>query len=137
MDSVAFGRAGLGAALMLVASVPEGARAEGPGGSAMLDRPLFSATRRPPPPPLAPQALSPAAEPGPPPAAPPPDVALSGVILGRGGVALLRRPQDAAPLRLGLGGEIDGWTLAEIWPRAVVLRRDDRSVTVDMPDASR
>lgn len=96
-----------------------------------LQRPLFSPTRRPPPPaaplaqPVAPMAALPA---------PPPDVALSGIIAGGGGgVALLRRPQDAAPIRVVPGAQVDGWTVAEIRPRAIVLRRDARSVTVDLP----
>ncbi len=97
---------------------------------AMLQRPLFSPTRRPPPPPAAPlPPLAPA------PAAPAmPDLALSGIIAGGGsGIALLRRAVDPAPVRVRLGGEVDGWTVAEIRPRAVVLRRDARSVTVELP----
>lgn len=103
---------------------------------AMVERPLFSPTRRPPPPP--PPALAPLA--APPVALPPPAPALSlsGVIAGGGGgVALLRRPQDAAPVPVALGGRIDGWTVAEIRPRSIVLRRDDRSVTVDLPQPPR
>lgn len=97
---------------------------------AMVDRPLFSPTRRAPPAAAAP--LDVPAMPVPPP--PPPSLTLSGVITGGGGgVALLRRPQDAAPIHVALGGTVDGWTVAEIRPRAVVLRRDARSVTVDLP----
>ncbi len=97
---------------------------------AMVERPLFSPTRRPPP---APQAVAPLDAPVP--LAPsPPNLALSGVITGGGGgVALIRRPQDAAPIHVALGGTVDGWTVAEIHPRAIVLRRDARSVTVDLP----
>lgn len=99
---------------------------------AMVDRPLFSPTRRPPPAPAAPAPLDAPAMPALPP--PAPSLTLSGVITGGGGgVALLRRPQDAAPIHVALGGTVDGWTVAEIHPRAVVLRRDARSVTVDLP----
>ncbi len=70
--------------------------------------------------------------------APRPDLALSGVIAGGGaGVALVKRPQDAAPVRVVLGGRIDGWTVAEIHPRAVVLSRDARSVTVGLSPSPR
>ena len=101
---------------------------------AMVERPLFSPTRRPPPPPV---ALTPLDAPSLP-APPPPNLALSGVITGRGGgVALLRRPQDAAPIHVALGGTVDGWTVAEIRPRAIVLRRDARSFTVDLPTPTR
>ncbi|WP_237481961.1 hypothetical protein [Lichenibacterium dinghuense] len=101
---------------------------------AMVERPLFSPSRRPPPPPLA--ALPPPVLPEPAPSAP--DLTLSGVIAGGGGgVALVRRPQDGAPVRVALGGQIDGWTLSEIRPRTVVLRRDDRSVTLDLPTPAR
>lgn len=101
---------------------------------AMVERPLFSPTRRPPPAPPAPlDAPAPIALP--PPA---PDLTLSGVITGGGGgVALLRRPQDAAPIHVALGGTVDGWTVAEIRPRAIVLTRDARSVTVGLPSPAR
>ncbi len=96
---------------------------------AMVERPLFSSTRRPPPVPVPLAPLD-----APVLAAPPPNLTLSGVITGGGGgVALLRRPQDAAPIHVALGGTVDGWTVAEIHPRAIVLRRDARSVTVDLP----
>ena len=146
MPSVAIGRAVRAAATSLAGAAivaaalagagPAAARAAEPDGfAAMVDRPLFSPTRRPPPAPIAMPAV--AAAPPAPPAPAMPDVALSGVIAGGGGgVALLRRPQDAAPIRLRLGGQVDGWTLAEIRPRAVVLRRDDRAVTVDLPAAA-
>ena len=103
---------------------------------AMLARPLFAPTRRPPPPPpLPPVSLQLPSAPRPPPSAP--NVALSGVILepGGGGVALVRGPLDPAPVRVRLGATVDGWTIAEIRPRAVVLRRDGRSATVDLPGA--
>ena len=115
-----------------------GGQGQGPGlAGAMLARPLFSPTRRPPPPPVS-AALQPLSPPVPSlPSAP--NVALSGVIVGPGGggVALVRGPLDPAPVRVRLGGTVDGWTVAEIRPRAVVLRRDGRSATVDLPGAER
>lgn len=103
---------------------------------AMLARPLFAPTRRPPPP-VASVPLQPLSAPPQPPSAP--NVALSGVILGPGGggVALMRGPLDPAPVRVGRGAMVDGWTIAEIRPRAVVLRRDGRSATVELPGAER
>lgn len=101
---------------------------------AMVERPLFSPTRRPPPPPPAPLALP--SLPAPP--LPPPNLTLSGVITGGGtGVALIRRPQDAAPIHVAAGGSVDGWIVAEIHPREIVLRRDARSVTVALPSPGR
>lgn len=101
---------------------------------ANLRRPLFSPTRRPPPPPAviaAPTLVAPL-----PPVAASPSVALSGVIVGAGGgVALLRRSSQATPVRVALGGDVDGWRLVEIHPRSVVLRRDARSVSVELPAA--
>lgn len=103
--------------------------------TAMLQRPLFSPTRRPPPPvkpfvadPIKAVELQAAV----------PNVFLSGIILGNGhGIALLHRPQDQSAVRVPLGGEIDGWTVAEIRPRALVLRQGERSVTVEMPTPAR
>lgn len=64
-----------------------------------------------------------------------PDLAVSGVIVGNDTrVAIVKRPTDAVFLRLTPGSKIDGWTVSAIEPRAVVLRRDDRSVTIGMPD---
>lgn len=101
---------------------------------AMVERPLFSPSRRPPPPPLAPLAMP--ALPAPP--LPPPNLTLSGVITGGGGgIALVRRPQDASPILVAAGGDVDGWTVAEIHTRDIVLRRDDRTVTVALPTPPR
>lgn len=98
-------------------------------------RPLFAPGRHPPP--------ADAAGDGeltlpPPPAVPPPAFVLTGVIVGDGtGTALLQRPSQAAAIRVSRGGTIDGWTVAEIRPRAVVLSRDGRSITVEMTSGPR
>ena len=134
MESNVFRRVTLGAVFVLL---PLSAWADSTPENhfrAMAERPLFSSTRRPPPVPLAPLDVS--ALPAPPP--PAPNLSLSGVITGGGvGVALLRRPQDTAPIHVALGGAVDGWTVAEIRPRAIVLRRDVRSVVVDLPTPGR
>ncbi len=130
---MAFGairRTALGALLLLLPAPSRAGAAPDSAFRAIVERPLFSSTRRPPPPPLAPlEAPTVVAPP-----LPPPNLMLSGVITGGGGgIALVRRPQDAAPIHVALGGAVDGWTVAEIRPRAIVLRRDDRSVVVDLP----
>ena len=67
-----------------------------------------------------------------------PDLAVSGVIVGTGTrIAIVKRPSDAVFTRVTPGSMIDGWTVSEIDPRAVVLKRDDRSVTIGMPDPPR
>ena len=120
------------------------ARADSPGSGAVgagrfeatRSRPLFSPTRRPPPPPPVV-----ATKPSPvlvPPPAPPPDLTVSGIIVGGGtGAAIVRRATDAAASRITLGSQVDGWTVAEILPRSIVLRRDDRSVTLELHAAGR
>ena len=139
MTAIAFGRVALvaWASVSFARGVPAEPAAATARFDATLQRPLFSPTRRPPPPPgvvLAPSVTAPLV----PPVAPPPDLTLSGVIVGAGGgVALLRRPVDAAPARVALGAQVDGWTVAEIHPRSVVLRRDARSVTVDLSASTR
>ena len=98
----------------------------------MVEKPLFAPTRRRPPAPAAADVLPALTPPDPPPSNP--EMALSGVIAGGGGgVALVRRAQDAGPTRVALGGHVDGWTVTEIHPRAIVLRREDRSVTIELP----
>lgn len=79
-------------------------------------RPLFTPTRRPPP--VAAEATAPEA-------ADPPTLALVGVLMRDGAPALaLMRDAEGATLRLGPGATHDGWTVAEIAPRAVTLRRE-------------
>lgn len=135
MGVVVVGRVALvaWASIHAIAAARAEPRAAAERFDATLQRPLFSPTRRPPPPPAVIAAPSITAAVAPP-AAPPPNVALSGVIVGAGGgVALLRRPTDPVPARVALGAKVDGWTVAEIHPRSIVLRRDTRSVTIDLP----
>ena len=90
--------------------------------SAMLDRSLFSPSRRraPAPPPVV-QAPAPAELP---PA--PPNLVLLGVVMdGESARALVRAGADQRLLRAQMGDEIDGWKVAQIDGRKVVLASQD------------
>ena len=122
---------------LALATVP--ARAADPGGldalSATREHPLFTPTRRPPPrPAVLPQGPStPAAT-----EAPPPSVEVRGVIYGGDRrVAIVKRPQDLQTMAVKVGGQIDGWVVAEIHPRGIVLERGGRSITLPMPEPGR
>jgi len=92
--------------------------------STILDRPLFSPSRRPPPPPPPPVAQAPA----PPP--PPPDLVLFGVVMdGEGARAVVRAGADKKILRAQIGDDIDGWKVSQIEGRKVVLSLDGRFAT--------
>lgn len=90
---------------------------------AMLERPLFSPTRRPPPPP-------------PPPAPvevqePLPNVHLYGLYGGdSNGGAIVR--VDGKNLRVQLNESINGWKLSAIGERSITLRRGARSRSIDL-----
>ncbi len=83
---------------------------------AMLDRPIFSATRRPPPPPPPPESVQ----------APPPDnlstARLSGVFQGEGvgGVIMLIGGKQR---RAQINDAVEGWTLRSIQGRTVTFGR--------------
>jgi general secretion pathway protein N len=95
--------------------------------STILDRPLFSPSRRPPAPPPPPVAQAPA-PPAPPP--PPPDLVLFGVVMdGEGARAVVRAGADKKILRAQIGDEIDGWKVSQIEGRKVVLSLDGRFAT--------
>jgi hypothetical protein len=90
--------------------------------SVMLDRSLFSPSRRraPAPPPVV-QAPAPAELP---PA--PPNLVLLGVVMdGESARALVRAGADHRLLRAQMGDEIDGWKVAQIDSRKVVLASQD------------
>jgi hypothetical protein len=91
--------------------------------SMILDRPLFSPSRRrlPAPPPPVVQAPAPPALP-----APPPDLVLFGVVMdGESARAVVRAGADKRLLRAQIGDEIDGWKVAQIDGRKVVLASQD------------
>jgi hypothetical protein len=97
--------------------------------SAILDRPLFSPTRRPPAPPPAPAPIVHAAEPPAPPP-PPPNLVLFGVVMdGEGARAIVRAGADKKLVRAQIGDEIDGWKVSQIEGRKVVLSLDGRFAT--------
>ena len=97
--------------------------------STILDRPLFSPTRRPPAPPPAPPPIVQAAEPPAPPP-PPPNLVLFGVVMdGEGARAVVRAGADKKLVRAQIGDEIDGWKVSQIEGRKVVLSLDGRFAT--------
>jgi general secretion pathway protein N len=98
--------------------------------TATRERPLFSPTRRPPPPPPALEAA--VAPPAAAPLVPPPQLILSGIVFGSQQMAIVKHAQDPAATSLRLGSAIDGWIVSAIDPRAIVLRRDTRSVTIEL-----
>jgi hypothetical protein len=90
--------------------------------STMLDRPLLSPSRRrvPAPPPVV-QAPAPAELPS-----PPPNLVLVGVVMdGESARAVVRAGADKGLLRAQMGDEIDGWKVAQIDSRKVVLASQD------------
>jgi len=97
--------------------------------STILDRPLFSPSRRPPTPPPAPAPIVQAAEPPAPPP-PPPNLVLFGVVMdGEGARAVVRAGADKKLVRAQIGDEIDGWKVSQIEGRKVVLSLDGRFAT--------
>lgn len=132
-------RAGAGAVGPLAAALiagtvwlaaPPGAAADSMTMEVMKDtrdRPLFAPTRRPPPPPPAP---APTAEPvaeAPVEAAPeppaPPTAVLTGIVLG-GELRLAVFQADGKVQTIRQGGDIEGWTIAEVHPRSITIERD-------------
>jgi len=97
--------------------------------STILDRPLFSPSRRPPAPPPAPPPIVQAAEPPAPPP-PPPNLVLFGVVMdGESARAVVRSGADKKLVRAQIGDEIDGWKVSQIEGRKVVLSLDGRFAT--------
>jgi hypothetical protein len=95
---------------------------------AIVDRSLFSPSRRPPAAPPPPVAQAPAASA--PPSAPP-NVILLGVVMdGQNARAVVQVGADKRLLRAQMGDDIDGWKVAQIDGRKVVLAsQDGRFVT--------
>ena len=91
--------------------------------STILDRSLFSPSRRRPPAAPPPVAQAPAAPALP---SPPPNVVLFGVVMdGESARAIVRVGADKRLLRAQMGDEIDGWKVAQIEGRKVVLASQD------------
>lgn len=90
--------------------------------SAIVDRSLFSPSRRPPAA-AQPVVQAPAASALP---SPPPNVVLLGVVMdGESARAIVRVGADKRLLRAQMGDEIDGWKVAQIDGRKVVLASQD------------
>jgi hypothetical protein len=97
--------------------------------STIVDRPLFSPSRRPPAPPPAPPPIVQAAEPPAPPPSPP-NLVLFGVVMdGESARAVIRAGADKKVVRAQIGDEIDGWKVSQIEGRKVVLSLDGRFAT--------
>ena len=91
------------------------------------DRPLFSPSRRPPPPPPPPPVVARAE---PPPPVPLPNVVLLGVVTDENGPrVVVRSGSSDKVIRARLGEEIEGWQVAQIESRRLVLSHDARSVS--------
>jgi general secretion pathway protein N len=102
--------------------------------SATRERPLFSPARRPP----ARAVAAPADVNAAPIAAPPPQLVLSGVLLKSAeGIALLRKPNEFKANPYRLGQSIDGWLLAAIESRRVLISRDGRELWIEMAGPKR
>jgi hypothetical protein len=103
--------------------------------AATREHPLFSPTRRPLPPPPA-EVVVAAPPPPPPPMVAPPDLALYGIIEDATGARAIVRPkEDAKVVNLRVSDEVDGWKVASIAPRQLVLSLEDRSVTFTLFDS--
>ncbi|MGJ4993880.1 hypothetical protein ACQR0Z_05690 [Bradyrhizobium sp. HKCCYLS3077] len=105
--------------------------------SAMRDRPIFSASRRPPELP----AVAPVVEmraPPPPPSEPErPNLQLVGTVVGgEDSFAIFIDPSSQAALRLRMGTAHEGWTLQSLQARQAVLQKDGETVTLAMPQPS-
>jgi hypothetical protein len=94
--------------------------------SAIVDRPLFSPSRRRPP-------TSPVGQNPEPPAAsptPPPSLVLSGVVMdGKGAHVVVLVGAEKRILRAQIGDEINGWRVSQIEGRRLVLSLGDRFAT--------
>jgi hypothetical protein len=90
--------------------------------AATRDRPLFTPSRRPPPLPMA-HSVEPRL-------APPPNLTLFGILVdAEGPSAIVRDTPSGKAVRVRVGDDLDGWKIAQIDDRQLVLSFDGRSVT--------
>ncbi|MBN9572300.1 MAG: hypothetical protein J0H16_00040 [Alicycliphilus denitrificans] len=111
----------------MVPALPGPAPADTSQFIAMLDRPLFSPTRRPPPPPPPPQAPEPtdnlsAAQ-------------LSGLYQGQGDGGIIVRIGDKHR-RVRLNDSVEGWILSAIQERSATFSRGGQSRVLQLPRAA-
>jgi hypothetical protein len=96
--------------------------------SAIVDRPLFSPSRRGVSMPLVDQNRE-----TPPPPAPPPNLIFSGAVLdGTSAQVIVLVGAERRALRAQIGDNIDGWMVSEISGRTLVLSRDGRLATFSL-----
>jgi hypothetical protein len=96
---------------------------------AILDRPVFSPTRRPPPPPPPPKAAVPVR------ADPLDSIHLYGLFSGAGGGGVIARVEGKT-LRVKLSESVGDWSLKEIRPRDVVFAKGGETRVVPLVQAS-
>jgi hypothetical protein len=93
--------------------------------TATRDRPLFTPSRRPP------AVLTAVRDVAPP--APPPNLTLFGILIGTDGPsAIVRGAPSEKVVHVRVGDQIDGWKIARIGERQIVLSRDERLVIFKM-----
>jgi general secretion pathway protein N len=106
--------------------------------SATRERPLFSASRRPSPADVtkgAATVVAVAAETSAPPEAT--NLTLMGTVVGTNvSFAILINSATGAASRLFKGDQESGWRLRSVEPRLVILEKDARSVTLELPKAA-
>jgi hypothetical protein len=99
-------------------------------------RPLFNPTRAPAPPPPEPEPEAAVAEPPPTPVEEPTnpdDFALLGVASNNGSWTVVMRWNPSNEIhRLKTGGEIQGWSVADVTPQKVTLSRGDQTIDIKM-----
>lgn len=111
---------------------------------AIVERPLFIASRRPfvpePPPPAPAPAAPPAAAAAPPPPPAPPPASLRqthtliGIVEADGErTALLRANAGAIVVRVAEGASLQGWTLHQVGPDALRVRAGDTEEVIEFP----
>ncbi len=93
----------------------------------LLERPLFSPTRRPPPPPPPPAAAAPVDNFS--------TARLSGVFEGPGGTGIIIQI-DGKDRRLQLNQALDGWTLRSVQGRQVTFGNGDQTRVLQLPRAA-
>jgi general secretion pathway protein N len=103
--------------------------------SATRERPLFSPSRRPPVPVIAAAPVVPRLPIAVKPAAPerPPLALVGTVVSAEKRVAILFNLTTRRVSQVLEGAEESGWRVRLVSPRSVVMEKDDRSVTLDLP----